>query len=695
MVLQRDVSVPVWGWADAGERVTVSFGGQTHQTVARSDGTWRVYLQALEASPAPQVFSVSGSNRIELNNVLVGEVWFCSGQSNMQWAMSRIDNAEAEIAAARNPMIRHFRVDRRVAAEPVDDVTGSWDLTTPETMAPHSAVAYFFGRRLHEELDVPIGLINSSWGGTRIEPWIPIDGFAGFPNLSSIRDRLAAGVPSSPQHQQLLGDYIASMRRWIETAESRGPGRLAALTPAPEFPAELILIPEQNPHQTPTVLYNAMVAGLVPFPIRGAIWYQGESNRADGMLYLEKTQALVQGWRDAWGQGDFPYYAVQLAPFVYGGDSKILPGIWEAQASIPEHVPNSGYTVINDIGDLKDIHPSNKQDVGLRLANQALARTYHRKDIRWSGPVYRSFAVEGARLRVTFDHAHGLSTRDGESATWFELCGPDGYYGPAQAVIEGGTVVLTAEGIAEPRGVRFAWDQTAEPNLVNGDGLPTGAFRASLLPELGQVMTLPELEGFREIYQINLSPTGSFAANRPQYRVDESGNAGSFSRVAYTLELERPDGFVEYVLVSMDAFTQDATQLGIPYLGSGITHQTKVGNLTVRSNVAGVPSLDDSDGGNIEFWGTNYGHRAGLNLPGAAADKFDFDDTPSASGSYGSMQVHSWKDTVTLFAFNHFNNNEPCDIGIGNNPDPNGHPDYTFSKNGTDYSVRRLTVLVK
>jgi sialate O-acetylesterase len=691
MVLQRNVPVPVWGWAEAGERVTVAYGGQTKQTVAGPDGTWRLHLNALDASSTPAVFRVSGSNQIELTNVVVGEVWFCSGQSNMAWSMNQIDNSEAEIAAAQAPLIRHFRVGRKVAAEPVDDVTGSWEVTAPDRIAQHSAVAYFFGRRLHEELDVPVGLINSSWGGTRIEPWTPVDGFAGFPQLSAIRDRLAAGVPSSPKHQQLLGDYISSMRTWIETAES---GR-AALSRAPSFPAELILIPEENPHQTPTVLYNGMVAGLVPFAIRGAIWYQGESNRNDGMLYLEKTEALVQGWRDAWGLGDFPYYAVQLAPFIYGGDSKVLPGIWEAQAHIPHRIRNSGYTVINDIGDLKDIHPTNKQDVGLRLANQALARTYGRKEIRWSGPVYTSFAIEGTRLRISFDHAEGLSTRDGESPTWFELCGPDGLYVAARAVIDGETVVLTAEGISKPRGVRFAWDQTAEPNLINRDGLPTGAFRDGILPKLGDVWKLPELEGFRRMYEINLSPTGHFAVTPPQYRVDESKEAGAFERVAYTLELERPDGFVEYVLASMDAFTADAAQLGIPSIGSGIVHQARVENLTVRSNVAGVPSLDNSDGGNIEFWGTNYGHGAGLQLPGAAVGKFDFDDTPSGSGTYGSMQVHSWKEKATIFAFNNFNNGESCDIGIGNNPDGSGHPDYTFKKNGTDYSVRRLAVFVQ
>ncbi|HPS08803.1 MAG TPA: 9-O-acetylesterase, partial [Kiritimatiellia bacterium] len=408
-----------------------------------------------------------------------------------------------------------------------------------------------------------------------------------------------------------------------------------------------------------------------------------------------KTKALVNGWRKVWGQGDFPYYLVQLAPYNYGpARASHLPGIWEAQAAVPAAIPNTGYTVINDIGNVKDIHPRNKQDVGLRLANQALARTYGRTDIRWESPVYKSFAIEGAKLRVTFDFADGLKTRDGKAPTWFELCGQDGLYKPADAAIEGNAVVLTAAGITAPMAMRFAWDQLAEPNLVNGLGLPAGAFRCGNKPKLDGVMSLPELQGFRKVYEIDLPANGNFNATPPKYTLDASAGAGAFSKVAYVLQLLQDEGSIRYVFASMDAFTQDAKKLGIPYAKSGIRHQTKVNNLTVRSNVEGLPALDNSDGGNIEFWDANYGNPNGLNLPGADGRKYDFDDQAAGDGGYGCMQVHAWKNKVTLFAYNNFNGGGACDIGIGNNT-AGEHPDYTFMGNGGQYATRRLTVLVK
>ncbi|MCL2103871.1 MAG: sialate O-acetylesterase [Kiritimatiellaeota bacterium] len=435
MVLQQGQPVPVWGWADAGEQVTVEFAGQRKQATANADGKWQVKLDALKASAEPAVFKVSGANAVELKNVVVGEVWFASGQSNMEWGVDGSENAQQEIADAKFPLIRHFRAPKVFKQEPQDDVEAGWVETSPETIAHQSGVAYFFGRRLHQALEVPVGLINCSWGGTRIEPWIPMCGFEGLPALEGVKRRAGSKQDDGKQ-------------------------------------------------QEPTVLYNGMVSGLVPFAIRGAIWYQGCSNVGEGMLYLKKTRALVQGWRQVWGQGDFPYYLVQLAPFNYGeGKGQNLPGIWEAQAAVPGAIPNTGYAVINDIGNVKDIHPRNKQDVGLRLANQALNRTYGKADVVWSGPVYRSFAVEGAKVRVAFDHAEGLKTRDGKAPDWFEVCGADGAFKPAVAGIEGGAVVLSHPDVAEPKAARFAWDQCAEPNLVNGAGLPTGAFRCGDLPK--------------------------------------------------------------------------------------------------------------------------------------------------------------------------------------------------------------------
>lgn len=693
MVLQQGIKLPVWGWAAPGEKVSVEFAGQRHETVAKADGTWRVDLAPLKATDKPAVFKVIGANTVEFSNVVVGEVWFCSGQSNMAWIVRNTDNAEQEIAGANFPMIRHFKAPNTFKPVPQKDVDAKWVVTSPETVPGQSAVAYYFGRRLHQALGVPVGLINSSWGGTRIEPWTPACGFDGLPALSGIKERVDTADPTAALHKRVLGEYVASLQAWIAEAQAKSAAQ-EPLTVPPNFPPNLVFPSATGKHQEPTVLFNGMVAGLVPFAIRGAIWYQGCSNNGEGMLYLEKTKALVNGWRRVWGQGDFPYYLVQLAPYNYGANrAKQLPGIWEAQAAVPAAIPNTGYTVINDIGNIKDIHPRNKQDVGMRMANQALNRTYGMQDIRWEGPVFKAYKVEGAVMRVTFDHAQGLKTRDGKAPDWFELCGPDGVFRPAVAKIEGDAVLLSAPEISAPLAMRFAWDQLAEPNLMNGNGLPAGAFRCGGSVPLDGVMSLPELKGFRKVYEIDLPVKGNFAAKAPAYSTDESAKAGDFSRVAYVMQLQQGDA-VSYVFAAMDAFTKNIAHLGIPYAGSGIKHQTKVGKLTVRSNVEGLPQLDNADGGNIEFWGLNYGHQNLVGLPGANKDAYDFDDTPADSGAYGSMQIHSWKDKVTLLAYNNFNGGAECDIGIGNNRS-GVHPDYTFSANGANYALRRLTVFVK
>lgn len=693
MVLQRNQSVPVWGWADPDEAVTLTFAGQTKTTTAKDDGTWSLALDPLKASHDPAEFTVRGANTITLKNVVVGEVWLCSGQSNMEWPVQRSTNSGEEIAAANFPLIRHFRSPRLHKAVPQDDIKANWVVTSPDTIASQSAVAYFFGRRLHQTLNVPIGLINSSWGGTRIEPWTPACGFDDLPTLADIRERVATANPTTDKHKQILNDYLNKIDAWIGEAKKLQAANQPQKVP-PAFPSHLTFPEGNGAHQQPTVLYNSMISGLVPFAIKGAIWYQGESNKDEGMLYLDKTKALVQGWRKVWQQGDFPYYLVQLAPFKYGGNPLQLPVMWEVQAATESAIPNTGMAVINDISTLNDIHPPNKQDVGLRLANQALYKDYGHKEIIWSGPLYRSYSIEGNRMKIEFDHADGLKTRDGKAPDWFELAGADGQFKSATAIIEGNSIVLTAEDIAEPFAMRFAWHQLAEPNLVNDAGLPTSAFRCGKKQELDGALTLNELEGFRKMYEIDLPLHGNFGSKKPAYTTDNSANPGNFSRVAYLMQLQTGAGTISYVCTIMDAFTKDATKLGIPYKGSNIKHQTKVNNLTVRSNVRNVPALDNHDGGNIEFWGLNYGQNSTLNLPGANNSKYDFDDSPANDGGYGCMQIHSWKNKITLMAYNNFNGGSKCDIGIGNNT-AGEHPDYTFMANGDKFTTRRLTILVK
>ncbi len=468
MVLQRGRAVPVWGWAEPGEKVTVSIAGQEQTTTADERGQWRVELEPLQTGTEPLTMTVEGNNKVTLNNVLVGEVWVCSGQSNMAWPLRQTASAETEIAAADHPRIRLLDVSHDVAPSPRGDVYARWRVCSPETIPGFSAVAYFFGRKLQQELDVPIGLISTSWGGTRIEPWTPVEGFAAVPSLESIDRQVQQ---QRQRFRQRLEPFIPAVEAWARAARK---ARAAGET-VPPLPA----LPGHELHQNgqPTTLYNGMVAPLVPMAIRGAIWYQGESNIGDGMDYLDKMKALIAGWRKMWGQGEFPFYYVQLAPYRYGGNPTRLPEIWEAQVAALS-IPSTGMVVTNDIGNVSDIHPRNKQDVGLRLALWALAKTYGHEDIVYSGPLYKSMTVEGETARISFDHVgSGLASRDGKPLTRFEIAGPDGEFHEAQATIEGDTVVVASDQVEHPATVRYAWNQIALGNLMNKEGLPASAFR--------------------------------------------------------------------------------------------------------------------------------------------------------------------------------------------------------------------------
>ena len=477
MVLQRDIQIPIWGWASPGEEITITLNTEdkdakpvfSTSVVADIEGNWRTKLSAMDAG-GPYILKISGSNTLELTNVLIGEVWVCSGQSNMEWSVRASKDADAEIAAADYPTIRLFDVPRKPSGLLQDDVEANWSETTPETIEDFSAVAYYFGRKLHKNLNVPIGLINTSWGGTRIEPWTPPAGFDSVPTLESISKEIQE---AHADYRQQLPEKMKEIEAWI--AETRE---------ALKTDARLTQIPENRHslrhHARPTGLYNGMVYPIVPYAVRGAIWYQGESNLRDGMRYHEKMKALINGWREVWGQGDFPFYFVQLAPFNYGGwigDPFFLPQIWEAQTATLS-VPNTGMAVTTDIGNLKDIHPRNKQEVGRRLALWALAKTYGREDVTYSGPLYKSMTVDGNIIRLSFDFVEGgLMARDEEPLTWFEIAGEDKQFVEAKATIDGNTILVSSDTIANPIAVRFGWHQNAEPNLVNKEGLPASPFR--------------------------------------------------------------------------------------------------------------------------------------------------------------------------------------------------------------------------
>jgi len=416
MVLQRDRPVRVWGWAEEGEKVAVAIDTQRAETVAGKDGRWSVTLGAMKAG-GPHKLTVRGTNTIELADVLIGEVWFCSGQSNMAYGVVKSLNHDKEIAAADHPNLRLFTAPNAESKEPRDDLKAPWLVCSPKTVSYFSAAAYYFGRELQAKLKVPVGLIVSAVNGTRIEPWTN-----------------AAGVSS------------------VRELDGKDEAKDGAL-------------------------YNAMVHPLTKLPIRGVIWYQGEGNVGDGLWYYHRMRALIQGWRKAWGQGDFPFYYVQLTPLNWGGKPKEQHAeLWEAQAEALR-IPNTGMAVTNDIGNIGDAHPKNKQEVGRRLASWALSHTYGEKGIAYSGPVYRSKSIEGERIRLRFDHGHGLASRDKKPLSWFTVAGVDGKFLPAKAEIDGDTVVVSSGEVKQPVAVRFAWHQNAEPNLMNAAGLPTSAFR--------------------------------------------------------------------------------------------------------------------------------------------------------------------------------------------------------------------------
>lgn len=443
MVLQRDVPITVWGTADPGEAITVKIGDASATGAAGPDGRFAVELRPLPAG-GPHTLVV---NAVEVKDVLVGEVWVCSGQSNMEWPVAASKDPEKEIAAADFPRLRHFAVKKAIASEPRADVEGAWAVASPATAGSFTAVGFFFGRELLKDLDVPIGLVHTSWGGTPAEAWTSRETLAADPALKPLLDRWDAAVAADAKKGE-------------------------------------------SPHRA-SGLFNAMLAPLTRYAIRGAIWYQGESNASRAFQYRTLFPAMIRDWRRSFSRGDFPFLFVQLANF-----TPALPDPAESDwAELREAqtmtlaLPNTAMAVTIDIGDAKDIHPRNKQEVGRRLALAALAMTYGKK-VPFSGPLYQSMAVEGDAIRVRFAHADGgLGARDGGAARGFAIAGPDKKFVWAdEAKIDGASVVVRSAKVAQPVAVRYAWANNPEDaNLVNaGSGLPASPFRSDDWPGVTQ-----------------------------------------------------------------------------------------------------------------------------------------------------------------------------------------------------------------
>ena len=431
MVLQSGMRVPIWGCAAPGEHITVQFEAQSQSTVAGADGSWQLALAPLPADERAQHFTVTGDHGDleEFADVLVGEVWIGSGQSNMGFQVKQEQGAAELIKEADEPTIHLFTVRHTTAKQPLGDVDGQWVVCSKKSLPEFSAVLAHFGFDLHKRLGVPVGLIHTSWGGTPIQCWIPRAGFA----------------------DEDLNKLMA---------------KVAATRPAP-WPT------------TPMVLYNAMIAPITGYACRGMIWYQGESNNTpqEAPKYGQRMRTMITLWRSAWGEGDFPFYFVQIAPYALYKTPETLPILWQQQIWVAEHVPNTDIAPISDIGNLKNIHPTNKREVGRRLAMIALAKTYGQKDLVHQGPRFSGDSIEGQKIRVFFSGTDGgLKTSDGQAPRWFEIAGDDGRFTPANAKIDGGSVVVWSNKINAPRYVRLGWDQTAELNLCNDAGWPALMF---------------------------------------------------------------------------------------------------------------------------------------------------------------------------------------------------------------------------
>ncbi len=483
MVLQRDQKVPVWGWADPGAEVTVSFAGKEKTVKAGEDGKFMVRLKQIKASAEPRSLIVkSGGDTVELENVLVGEVWLCSGQSNMQWPVSKSMDFDKEQSAASYPLIRMFLTDLKASTEPQADCTGSWKVCTPDNVGQFSATAYFFGRKIHKELDVPVGLIRSCWGGTRIEAWSPMASLEKFPAVVEYKaqqDKWAGNFDEAKEEER----FATALEEWKEKVkQAKENGKKA-----PRRPRKKV-----HPHKNqnyPANLYNAMINPLIPYGMRGAIWYQGEANAhsiEQAILYRDLLENMVEEWRKDWDD-KFPFYAVQLVNFKAPVKEPVQDTAWarirESFLKFHKEVPNVGIAVGIDVGEAKDIHPKNKQAIGLRLAHQSLAKTYKKKVVA-GGPIYKSMKKDGNKIIIKFDDiGSGLVEQGGSPLKTFVLAGADRQFVAAQAVIVGETVVVSSESVVDPVSVRYAWaDNPVDCNLFNKEGFPASPFRTDDWP---------------------------------------------------------------------------------------------------------------------------------------------------------------------------------------------------------------------
>ena len=461
MVLQQGQKNRVWGLADAGEGVSVSIDKQTHQATAGADGKWQVTLDPLEVG-GPHTLAVNGKNEVKFEDVLVGEVWICSGQSNMQWSVNQANDADLERLSANYPKLRMINFPQVGTQEPIWTHDRQWQVCTPETVGGFSAVGYFYARQLQQTLGVPVGMINNAWGGSACEAWIR-------------RDLLAA----DDNYKSLMSSWADREKQFAELSEKKDPT---------EDDKKLLggLQGQMRGNSRPGNIYNGVLKSHLGYGIRGAIWYQGESNAPRAYQYRTLFPLMIKSWRDEWAQGDFPFYWVQLADFkaekAEPGDSDWAE-LREAQTMTMSKLPNTGEAVIIDIGEGKDIHPKNKVDVGRRLARWALATVY-KLNVPYHSPQYKSMATEGNKAVLTFEHvAGGWRPFDVNEPRGFTIAGEDNKFVAAQAkILPDGRIEVWSDKVEKPVSVRYAWADNPVVNMYSQAGLPLTPFRTDELP---------------------------------------------------------------------------------------------------------------------------------------------------------------------------------------------------------------------
>ena len=507
-VLQREMPVPVWGWADAGEAITVEFAGQRQTATTDATGRWQVRLMPLAASEVPRDLVVTGNGTLAIRDVLVGEVWLASGQSNMGSPLSSVNNAATVLPEASDLLLRFFTVVKATAAEPLADVKGTWQATTPETARGFSAVAFFFAKELRSRLNCPVGILHASWGGTAAHCWLGIDSLRQEPALAKYVTQWDQAVVKHREvleHPELAEQYVKEVAAWqaevapvynaamkaFKAAGSTGP-KPEPSRPMPKNPDPMGMPDPNSRPSTPGVIYHAMIAPLAPYAMRGVIWYQGEANGSAGLEYRTLLPRLITDWRGRWAQESMPFLVVQLPGWDHSKDPPERhqwPWLREAQLMTAHKVPKTGLAVAIDVGDPRDVHPANKTDIGLRLALAARKIAYG-EDTVHSGPIYRDFAITDGTVRLRFDEiggglaigqspwlAKGVEQFPADRLIGFTIAGEDRTWREATARIDGDSVLVSSAAVPRPVAVRYGWANAPRCNLANREGLPASPFR--------------------------------------------------------------------------------------------------------------------------------------------------------------------------------------------------------------------------